>query len=109
MDSELMLTLFPYKNEIIVMGTREETSVTPDTNAEVESIKKLILFNDDCNSFDFIIQSLVEVCGHDLMQAENCAMIAHYNGKCPIKNGVIDILRPIYVEMTNRQITVEIV
>lgn len=91
------------------MGTKEKTSDIPDATADVENIKNIILFNDDYNSFDFIIQSLVEVCGHDFMQAENCAMIAHYNGKCPIKKGVIDILRPIYVEMTNRQITVEIV
>ncbi|MBT4191583.1 MAG: ATP-dependent Clp protease adaptor ClpS, partial [Lentimicrobiaceae bacterium] len=53
--------------------------------------------------------SLVEVCGHDHNQAENCAIIAHYKGKCHIKKGNLDVIRPIYVEMTNRQITVEIV
>jgi len=86
------------------MGTKEKTSVTPDINESKENIRKLVLFNDDYNSFDFIINSLIEVCKHDSMQAENCAMIAHYNGKCPVKNGVIDLLRPIYVEMTRRQI-----
>jgi|TARA_B100000315_G_C14381634_1_gene497743 ATP-dependent Clp protease adaptor protein ClpS len=91
------------------MGTKEKTSVTPELDESLESIKNLILFNDDFNSFDFIIQSLVEVCKHDLMQAENCAFIAHYNGKCQVKKGTINILRPIYVEMVNRQITVEIV
>ncbi|HJN06473.1 MAG TPA: ATP-dependent Clp protease adaptor ClpS [Bacteroidales bacterium] len=91
------------------MGTKEKTSATPELDESLESIKNLILFNDDFNSFDFIIQSLVEVCKHDLMQAENCAFIAHYNGKCQVKKGTINILRPIYVEMVNRQITVEIV
>ncbi len=91
------------------MGTKEKTSITPDLDERLESIKNLILFNDDFNSFDYIIQSLVEVCQHDLMQAENCAFIAHYNGKCQVKKGTIDDLRPVYVEMTNRQITVEIV
>ena len=46
---------------------------------------------------------------HDHNQAENCAIIAHYKGKCHIKKGNLDVIRPIYVEMTNRQITVEIV
>ena len=67
------------------MGTKEKTSATPELDESLESIKNLILFNDDFNSFDFIIQSLVEVCKHDLMQAENCAFIAHYNGKCQVK------------------------
>jgi len=91
------------------MSTKEKTSVTPDLSESKEIVRKLILFNDDFNSFDFIIDSLVEVCQHDIMQAENCALIAHYKGKCPVKNGMVNDLRPIYVEMTNRQITVEIV
>lgn len=90
------------------MGTKEKSSATPELKETIESVRKLILYNDDFNSFDFIISSLIEVCGHDEMQAENCALIAHYKGKCPVKNGTIDNLRPIYVEMTNRQITVEI-
>ena len=90
------------------MGTKEKTSVTPAIDEVTESLKKLILFNDDHNTFDFIIKALVEVCKHDEMQAENCALIAHYKGKCAIKNGTINDLRPKYVEMTNRQILVEI-
>ncbi|NQU35937.1 MAG: ATP-dependent Clp protease adaptor ClpS [Bacteroidetes bacterium] len=91
------------------MGTKEKTSVTPDLYEKQETIRNLILFNDDYNTFDFIIDALVEVCKHSFEQAENCALIAHYNGKCQIKKGTMDIVRPIYVEMTNRQITVEIV
>jgi ATP-dependent Clp protease adaptor protein ClpS len=90
------------------MGAKEKSSVTPELEEATESLKKLILFNDDFNTFDFIITALVELCKHDEMQAENCALIAHYNGKCAVKNGSVDDLRPIYVEMTNRQIIVEI-
>ena len=50
-------------------------------------IKELVLFNDDVNTFDHVISSLVEVCGHDVLQAEQCAFIVHYKGKCVIKNG----------------------
>jgi ATP-dependent Clp protease adaptor protein ClpS len=90
------------------MGTKEKTSVTPEVDEASESVKKLVLFNDDHNTFDFIIKALVEVCEHDSMQAENCAIIAHHKGKCAIKNGAINELRPSYVEMINRQIIVEI-
>ncbi len=90
------------------MGTKEHTSVTPEIEGKEEELKNLILYNDDHNTFDFIIESLIEVCEHDMLQAENCALIAHYKGRCKVKRGTLDILRPKYVEMTNRQITVEI-
>lgn len=82
----------------------------PDVNDSIqdEDLKKLILWNDDVNSFDFVIETLVEVCEHDYMQAETCAMIAHFKGKCPVKSGSFDDLKPIYTEMTNRKLTVEI-
>lgn len=90
------------------MGTKEQSSVTPEIEGKEEVLKNLILYNDDYNTFDYIIESLIEVCEHDVLQAENCALIAHYKGKCHIKKGTIDDLRPKYVAMTNRQITVEI-
>lgn len=46
----------------------------------------LILWNDDVNSFDDVIDALVEICEHDPHQAEQCATIAHYRGKCDIKS-----------------------
>ena len=47
------------------MGTKEKTSVTPEVVEKEADLKNLILYNDDYNTFDFIIDSLVEVCGHD--------------------------------------------
>jgi len=70
--------------------------------------KELILFNDDVNSFDYVIETLIEVCNHDPYQAEQCALTAHFNGKCSIKTGSFDVLKPIYDEMTNRELTVSI-
>lgn len=52
----------------------------------------LVLYNDDVNSFDHVIKSLVEICGHDPVQAEQCAMIVHYRGSCEIKCGMPEIL-----------------
>jgi ATP-dependent Clp protease adaptor protein ClpS len=70
--------------------------------------KELILFNDDVNTFEYVIETLIDVCGHDPFQAEQCALTAHYNGKCGIKSGPFDVLKPYYDEMTNRELTVTI-
>ncbi len=52
----------------------------------------LVLYNDDINTFTHVIKSLVEVCGHDDHQAEQCAMLTHYKGKCDIKTGSKELL-----------------
>jgi ATP-dependent Clp protease adaptor protein ClpS len=70
--------------------------------------KELILHNDEVNSFDFVIDTLIEVCGHDKHQAEQCTLIAHYRGKCGVKKGPFEELEPIHTEMTNRKLTVTI-
>jgi len=90
------------------MSVKEKKLPEFSATEKVEDFKSLILFNDDFNAFDYVIRCLVEVCGHDEMQAENCALIAHYKGKCPVKNGSIDELRPKKEEMIRRKLTVEI-
>ncbi len=70
--------------------------------------KELILFNDDFNTFDFVIETLIEVCGHDPIQAEQCALIAHFNGKCGVQTGSFEVLKPMHDEMTDRDLTVTI-
>ena len=52
----------------------------------------LILYNDEINTFDHVIKSLVEVCGHDPVQAEQCAMIVHFKGSCEVKIGMAEVL-----------------
>jgi ATP-dependent Clp protease adaptor protein ClpS len=52
----------------------------------------LVLFNDDINTFDHVIKSLVEICGHDSVQAEQCALIVHFKGSCEIKTGTPEVL-----------------
>ena len=54
----------------------------------------LVLYNDDINSFDYVIDTLIEICGHDSMQAEQCALITHLKGKCDIKKGTYFTLKP---------------
>lgn len=52
----------------------------------------LVLYNDDINTFDHVIKSLVEVCGHDPVQAEQCALIVHFKGSCDVKTGLPEVL-----------------
>lgn len=55
---------------------------------------QLILYNDDVNTFDYVIDQLVAVCQHDLVQAEQCAILVHYKGKCSVKKGKLKELVP---------------
>lgn len=70
--------------------------------------KKLIVYNDDVNTFDFVIDTLIEVCGHTLEQAEQCTWIIHYKGKCVVKHGCAQTLLPMRSGITDRGISAEI-
>ena len=70
--------------------------------------KKLILYNDDFNTFDFVIETLVKICNHDSIQAEQCAYIVHYKGKCMIKKGSFEKLEPICSALLDRGLTASI-
>lgn len=55
---------------------------------------ELIVWNDDVNTFEWVIETLVEICGHTYEQAEQCAYIIHFNGKYAVKKGSYEDLRP---------------
>lgn len=88
--------------------TKEKLSPTDHTKELEANVKELILHNDDVNTFEHVIESLVDVCGHDPNQAEQCALITHYKGKCGIKTGTFDELKPPYQGMLDRKLTVTI-
>ena len=69
---------------------------------------EIILYNDDFNTFDFVIETLIEVCGHERTQAEQCTFLVHYKGKCSVKKGDYDSLKPICSALLNRGLTAEI-
>lgn len=68
----------------------------------------LLLHNDDINTFDFVIESLIDVCKHDSEQAEQCAYITHYKGKCDVKVGSFDYLKPMRNILISRGLSVTI-
>ena len=55
---------------------------------------EIILYNDDVNTFDHVIDTLISVCKHEALQAEQCAMLVHYKGQCTVKTGSYDELKP---------------
>lgn len=68
----------------------------------------LLLHNDEVNTFDHVIKSLVEVCNHNNEQAEQCAFITHYKGKCDVKTGSFDYLKPMRNILIERGLSVTI-
>jgi len=64
----------------------------------------LVLYNDDFNTFEFVIESLIEVCDHSAEQAEQCATITHYKGKCEIKKGLKKDLQPMQIALIKRNL-----
>ncbi|HEU4554163.1 MAG TPA: ATP-dependent Clp protease adaptor ClpS [Chitinophaga sp.] len=68
----------------------------------------LIVWNDDVNTFDWVIQSLIEVCEHSAEQAEQCALFIHYNGKYAVKHGEFTQLRPMCEALLDRGISATI-
>lgn len=88
---------------------KEKQKIDNQNKGKCSDNKVLILFNDDVNTFDFVIEVLIEVCGHNPSQAEQCALIAHYKGKCSVKSGDYSELNPLCKEMSNRKLSVEII
>ncbi|HDR67658.1 MAG TPA: ATP-dependent Clp protease adaptor ClpS [Bacteroidaceae bacterium] len=78
-------------------------------NSGESHVSRLVLYNDDINSFDHVMESLIEVCDHSLLQAEQCAMIAHYKGKCEVRTGERKALKGLRHRLISRglKVTVE--
>jgi ATP-dependent Clp protease adaptor protein ClpS len=68
----------------------------------------LILHNDEVNTFIYVIDCLVQVCGHDSVQAEQCALITHHQGKCDVRKGEYAMLLPMKEDLLTRGLLVTI-
>lgn len=79
-----------------------------EEDIDVLKLYALVVFNDDINTFEHVIISLVEVCEHSFEQAEQCTVIIHNKGKCAVKNGDFDELKPFRTAITDRGISAEI-
>jgi ATP-dependent Clp protease adaptor protein ClpS len=91
--------------------TRTYQSEEIDVLTAVEETCNLIVWNDEVNTFQWVIETLMEVCGHSFEQAEQCSFIIHFQGKYAVKKGSYDELKPMCDAITDRAIgaTVEMV
>ncbi|MEN3324275.1 ATP-dependent Clp protease adaptor ClpS [Mariniflexile soesokkakense] len=76
------------------MSTQEKTLEELLLKEAVETQNEIVLFNDDVNTFDHVINTLIYACEHTAEQAEQCALLVHYKGKCTVKTGLYDDLKP---------------
>ena len=85
-----------------------EELVAPSTDTRTERAREIILHNDDVNTFEHVIISLMEICDHDPIQAEQCAMLVHYTGKCSVKRGRFEALHPLCAALCDRGLSADI-
>lgn len=76
------------------MSTKEKIQEEVDVLEKEVNQHEIVLHNDEVNTFDFVIDSLIDVCEHTFEQAEQCAILVHYKGKCTVKTGEYKDLKP---------------
>ena len=91
------------------MGTKEKIQEDTDVLEKEANEHQIILFNDDVNTFDHVVETLIYVCEHTLEQAEQCSIIVHYKGKCTVKTGVYDELEPLCSKLLQVGLSAEII
>lgn len=77
------------------MKPQYQKETTVELLEEDIDVKDLVVFNDDFNTFDHVIQTLIRVCKHSAEQAEQCTLLVHFKGKCAVKTGSYEELKPL--------------
>lgn len=91
------------------MSTIEKTLEQLLLQEEVDTQNEIVLYNDDVNTFDHVIQTLIYACEHTAEQAEQCSILVHYKGKCTVKTGSYDDLKPRCTMLLEAGLSAEIV
>lgn len=87
---------------------KEQNDFNYDSFSIPKKLHKLVVLNDNHNSFENVIVSLIEICEHQLLQAEQCAYLVHHKGECQVKSGDFDEILTRYNALKERGLTVEI-
>lgn len=98
------LILNGMNNSLTETWTQTESAVLEAEIAEYS----IVLYNDDYNTFDHVISCLMRYCDHEMLQAEQCAWIVHYNGKCVVKSGSYEELEPICTGLLDKGLSAKI-
>jgi len=91
------------------MSGKEKIQEDVDVLEQETHKHEIVLHNDDVNTFDHVIESLITVCEHTSEQAEQCAMLVHYKGKCTVKTGEYDDLKPRCSKLLSLGLSAEII
>ena len=91
------------------MGIKEKKREEVDILEQEVNQHEIVLFNDDVHSFEYVINSLIDVCDHTLEQAEQCTYLVHFKGKCAVKTGEFDELKPRCSKLLDLGLSAEII
>lgn len=91
------------------MAVIEKTKEDVLLDESIGNQNEIVLYNDDVNTFDHVIDTLIRVCRHTAEQAEQCAILVHYKGKCTVKTGTYDELKPQCTQLLEAGLSAEIV
>lgn len=91
------------------MSTKEKVLEEVLTEEQVSNNNEIVLYNDEVNTFDHVIETLMKVCKHTPEQAEQCSLIVHYNGKCTVKTGDYKDLEPQCSSLLEAGLSAEII
>lgn len=92
-----------------MMNTKEKVLEEVETLLEEKNQNEIVLYNDDVNTFDHVIDTLIAACDHSAIQAEQCSLIVHYNGKCTVKTGDMKDLKPRCSKLLDAGLSAEII
>ena len=91
------------------MSTKEKKQEEIDVAEKEANEHQIVLYNDDVNTFDHVINMLIATCDHTSEQAEQCSIIVHYKGKCTVKTGSYEDLKPRCTKLLQADLNAEIV
>ncbi len=91
------------------MSSQRKIQEDLDLLEKEENLHEIVLFNDDVNTFDYVIEMLMKVCEHSPQQAEQCSIIVHNNGKCTVKTGGYKELKPRCSKLLEAGLSAELV
>jgi ATP-dependent Clp protease adaptor protein ClpS len=95
--------------KFVVMSTKEKIQEEVDVLEKEVNQHEIVLHNDEVNTFDFVLDSLIDVCEHTVEQAEQCTWLVHFKGKCTVKTGELKDLEPRCSKLLSLGLSAELV
>ena len=96
-------------HKFVLMSTKEKFKEEDDVLEKEVNQHHIVLHNDEVNTFDFVINSLITVCQHTVEQAEQCTWLVHFKGKCTVKTGELKELEPRCSKLLSLGLSAELV